>query len=229
LRHEAGGLELLDKFAQEGDAFRLPALRGADRLRYLHETALDEPASGVRRDELGHRLPDAGGRLKVLGEEHRGALVTADHRGVPQRARQEEVVRGALLHADADARLVDLARRAQRRLVRHRVHALDQHVRRGERDLRGAGGLDGEEADVRLAGGSGGEGVAGTGEAAELDGDAEPGGDLEPDVNGDARRRGRRPLDEHRVVQVERGPQHAGRCEIGDDARRDIKHAITLR
>ena len=138
------------------------------------------------RDELGHRFPDAGGRLQVLGEEHRGPLVAADHRGAPQRAGQEEVVRGALLHANADPRPVDLDGRGERRLVRHRVHALDQHVRRGERDLRRAGGLDGEEADVRLAGSGRGEGVASPREAAELDRDAEPGGDLAPDVDRDA-------------------------------------------
>jgi hypothetical protein len=183
----------------------------------------------VGRDERGHRLPDPGGRLQALGEEHRGALVTADHRRVPQRAGQEEVVGGALLHADPDPRPVDVADRGERRLARHRVHALDQHIRRGERDPRRPGGLDGEEADVRVAGRRRLEGVACPREAAELHGDAEPGGDLAPDVDGDAGRRGRRALDKHRVVQVERGPQHAGRGEVGDGVPGDIHHEITLR
>ncbi len=191
---EAGGLQVLDQCAQEPDGLGALGLRGAHRLPDLHETPLDEPDSRVRAGELGHWLADPGRRFQVLGEEQLGSLPAPHHHRVPQGAAEEQVVGGAVLHADAHTGAVHVGHGGQRGPVGHRVHALDQHVRRGEGHLVGPGGLDPEEADVRPSRQQRRQRIARGVEAEEFDADDEPGGDLAPDIDRHAGRRDGSPL-----------------------------------
>jgi hypothetical protein len=114
------------------------------------------------------------------------------------------------------------------RPIGHRVHALDQHVRRGEGHLVGPGGLDPEEADVGPSRHQRGERIARGVEADEFHTNAEPGGDLAPDIDRHAPRRGGSPLGKHRVAQVDGGPQHAAGREIAGAAVRPVTHASRI-
>ena len=71
----------------------------------------------------------------------------------------------------------------ERRVDRDDVHALDQHVGRGE--LQRASRVDGEEADVGASLGHRGHRVPGGAVALEVDVDAEPGRDLAGQGDGD--------------------------------------------
>jgi hypothetical protein len=94
--------------------------------------------------------PPAG--FEFFRQKRLGAVLAAHQRGVLQRAREEKVVGRRDIHADADAGLIDIGRRIELRLLRHRVDAFDDHVRRGELDLGRAHRLDRQEHDVHLSG-----------------------------------------------------------------------------
>ena len=140
-----------------------------------------EPTNSV----TGSRTP--AGRFQVLGKEHLGSLRAPHHLRVPQRAGKEQVVGGAALHTDAHTGAVHIGPGGQRRPIGHRVHALDQHVRGGEGHLVGPGGLDTEEADVGPSRQQRRQRIARGVEADEFDTEAEPGGDLAPDIDRHAR------------------------------------------
>ena len=182
----------------------------------------------MRAGELGHWLADPGRRFQVLGEEHLGSLPAPHHHRVPQGAAEEQVVGGAVLHADAHTGAVHVGHGGQRGPVGHRVHALDQHVRRGEGHLASPGGLDPQETDVGPSRQQRRERVARSAEADELQSDAESGCDLAPDIDRYARRRGGCPLSKHRVAQVDGGPQHPARRKIAGDAPSPVTHASRI-
>ncbi len=58
--------------------------------------------------------------------------------------------------------------------------------------------------------------------------DAKPGGDLPRDVDGDSAGCRGRALNEHRVVEVQRGPQHAARRQVGHDVGCGLWHGRTI-
>ena len=61
---------------------------------------------------------------------------------------QEQVVHAALSRSHARTGAAALIVAVQRRCVAHEVEALEQRLRRGERDAGGAQGVNDEEADV---------------------------------------------------------------------------------
>ena len=168
----------------------------------------------MRRDELGHGLPDPGADLKALGEEGVDALVAAHDAGVLQGAREEQVVGRSALDADAHAGLVDVGQRRQRRALGNSEHALDQDVGCREGDLGLPRRFDGQEAQVGIAGQQRLVGLSRRVEAHEPHRNVEPRGNLARDVDGDAGRFGRCALSQHRIAEIDRGTQQAARREV---------------
>ena len=217
LGDEAVGLQLLDEVAEERHGLGPAAPGRADRLLDLHEALRDDPEIEVALDEAGRRLPDARARLQSLGEEHVDPLAAADHGGVLQGAREEQVVGRALLHADPYAGTVDIRGRDEARVARDDIDTLDHDVGLGERDGGLAGGVDGEEAEVGPAVDHRVVRRARSIEGEQLHRYPEPRADLAGQVDRDPGRRLRRAPRQHGVAQVDGGAQGATGREVGDD------------
>ncbi len=127
---------------------------------------------------------------------------------------EEQVVRAALADDDALVGAVDLGVVLDPAVGAHEVRPFDQHVRRRERDQRAALRIDREEADVGLLALDEFDRLAGRVDRLEARGDAEPLRDLAREVDGDADRLAAvAGLREHRIAEVDRDAQVAGRRE----------------
>ena len=179
---EPARLHVFDEPLQVVGGVLAACLRQSHRLADHHET-LAEQAQAADAGGVGFELLlDAGrdvGTLRDEGVHDRLRRRRPDDRRVLQRAREMQVVGAALADDDDVAGAVDLVVAAQRRAFANEVAALDQDIRRSERDVGAAQRVDGEEADVgalardridRLAGGVDGQ---------QLDGDAEAPAELQ--------------------------------------------------
>ena len=103
----------------------------------------------------------------------------------------------------------------------HHVGAFDDHVGRGEVDIGGAHRLDGDEADVPVAGLGAFEHLARRLVGHELHRHVEPLGKRRGEIGRDALRLAARALlRQHRVAEVDRGAELAGRRKILQHLRR---------
>ena len=136
---------------------------------------------------------------------------------------QVEIVGASFSDGDPHALPVDILDRPQGRVRRDKVGSLDHDIRRGECDVVGTPGIDGQERDVPHAGLDRIRDLPGCLEQDELDRNAEPAGELAGEIDRNPPRlAGRRVLlSQNGITKVDGCPQLAFRRNLLDHLRRD--------